>query len=109
VLRALENPQLEFPELSEFPCSEEVSFRYFRGRIHVLQHEFKQAEKHLQVAFGKCHKASRKNKALILCYLIVCKVFHGKLPRSSLLLEYNLIDPFRMLCTAIKQGKFLLV
>lgn len=104
MLRAMENPLLEFPSLHLYPKSEEVTFRFYRARLHIHQNEFKKAEEHLEQALFKCKKSSIRNVRLILIYLIVVKMLHGKFPKKSILLSFDLVAQYEKLCTSVKTG-----
>lgn len=104
VLRVIENPQLEFPEIGQFPLAEQVTFRYYRGRIHIHQNEFKEAEMNLSTALDNCHSSSFKNARLILSYLIVVMILRGRFPKESLLLKYKLKQQYFELTNAVVQG-----
>lgn len=100
----MENPQLEFPSLKDFPKAEEVTFRFYRGRLFMHQNDFKKAEEYLQFAFHRCHRQSKKNARLILIYLVVLRLLHGKSPKNSLLTSFGLSNLFQGICDAIKNG-----
>lgn len=87
--------------IQDYPISEEVTFRFYRGRVHIFDGEYKEAENTLQIAFEKCPK---RNKRLILSFLIVLKVFHGQMPTTQLLEKYNLHSQYSILLQSVKQG-----
>lgn len=61
------------------------------------------ADEHLTYAFEHCHKQSKKNKRLILTYLVPVKMLLGYMPKRSLLEKYNLME-FWELVEAVKTG-----
>merc|ERR1711939_999829 len=62
------------------------------------------AEEHLDFAFIHCTTSSRKNKRLILQYLLPLKILLGKLPSDALLQKYNM-DEYQDIAQAVRQGK----
>ena len=61
------------------------------------------ADEYLTYAFQHCHKKSKKNKRLILMYLIPVKLLLGYIPKYNLLKKYNLME-FWDLIEAVKKG-----
>ncbi|RKP17964.1 hypothetical protein ROZALSC1DRAFT_725, partial [Rozella allomycis CSF55] len=90
--------------LLDYPKSEQILFRYLYGKILLNQHNYKEAEVHLEYAYRHCNKSSMKNKREILIYLLVIKVMHGVKPTDQLLLKYNLSIHFFKLIKAIFEG-----
>lgn len=64
---------------------------------------FAVADEYLTYAFQHCHKKSKKNKRLILMYLIPVKMLLGYIPKYDLLKKYNLME-FWDLIEAVKRG-----
>ena len=87
-----------------YPKSQEVTYKYYVGRKHMFDNNFKGAEEYLTYAFEKCHIKSKANKRSILIYLIPVKMLLGHMPQTSLLQKYDLMQ-FKEVVAAVKQGK----
>ncbi|ORZ27204.1 hypothetical protein BCR41DRAFT_346492 [Lobosporangium transversale] len=103
--------------LSEYPMSEQVTYRYYVGRYHLYQLDLRRAESDLAFAFRNCPDLSHddednndgnmiafKNGRLILIYLTACRLCLGRMPSVQLLQEYGLDTYFEPLKKAIKLG-----
>ncbi|KAJ3438489.1 pci domain-containing protein [Anaeramoeba flamelloides] len=86
LIRSIETPQ--FPSLDKFSISQTVTYKYFLGRLALLNSEYKKAEEHLTYAFNNCTKYHKKNKAMILLYLLPIQFLKGKVPSKKLLIKY---------------------
>jgi hypothetical protein len=87
-----------------FPMEQLVTYRYFVGRLSLLNSQFGVAEGHLSFAFRNCPAASEKNKRLILRYLVPVRLVHeGVFASRALLTEYDL-PQFVPLCHAVHRG-----
>ncbi|KAI9682284.1 MAG: COP9 signalosome (CSN) subunit [Caeruleum heppii] len=106
ILRALEASRGDMPLLEAFPKSHIVTFKYYVGVILFLEEDYLKAEENLHQAWRLCHKDARRNKELILTYLIPCHlVTTHTLPTSSLLSPYpGLQALFAPLSSCIKRG-----
>ena len=58
------------PEFEEYPVLDQVVFRYFSGRLAMLQENFDKAEEHLACAFRMCPHRAVRQRQKILTYLI---------------------------------------
>ena len=58
------------PEFEEYPVLDQVVFRYFSGRLAMLQENFDKAEEHLACAFRMCPLRAVRQRQKILTYLI---------------------------------------
>ncbi|UYV63813.1 PCID2 [Cordylochernes scorpioides] len=76
------------------------------GKKFMFDSDFKNAEECLSFAFQRCHKDFKKNKRLILTYLIPVKMLLGHMPTHQLLRKYNLLQ-FENVLIAVKQGNLL--
>lgn len=65
---------------------------------------YKAADEYLTYAFENCHKTSRKNKKLILTYLVPVKMLLGYIPSRQVLEKYGIVDEFWDLVKAVCQG-----
>ena len=68
-----------------YPKSQQVTYKYYVGRKHMFDNNFKEAEEYLKFAFEHCHVKSRANKRSILIYLIPVKMLLGQMPEEMLL------------------------
>ena len=80
-----------------------VTYKYFLGRIQLIENNFEAAEQSLLYAFYNCHPECDKNMRQILSYLIPLKLLSGSLPQQDLLEKYNL-DVLSVVSTAVYQG-----
>ncbi|KAK6196245.1 hypothetical protein SNE40_001506 [Patella caerulea] len=94
------------PIKDEFSLSQLITFRYYVGRKAMFDSDFKSAEEYLTFAFQRCHKKSKKNKRLILIYLIPVKMLLGHMPKASLLRKYDLLQ-FENVARAVSSGNLL--
>lgn len=106
VLRSLQAAQGDMPPFEAFPKSHRVTFKYYRGVLSFLDEDYKQAEEHLTGAWQLCYRDARKNRELILTYLIPCHLLTTHtLPTQQLLEPYpHLQQLFTPLATCIKRG-----
>lgn len=93
----------QFPELSRFPQSEVVSFKYYHGRLLVFDEKYDEAERELEYAFVHCHRSAVANKRRVLQFLVPVKLLQGRLPRPELLRRYGLA-PYVGLADGIRTG-----
>lgn len=87
----------------QFAKAQQVTYKFFVGRKAMFDNDYKSADEYLTFALQHCHKKSRKNKRLILTYLIPVKMLLGYMPKQSLLKKYNLLE-FYDLIEAVKKG-----
>jgi hypothetical protein len=107
LLRALENPQLEFPPLNQFPKSEWISFAYYRARIHINHNELENACELLKEAFIHCRSSSKPNIQQLALYWITAKLMLGSIPTDLFLHRCDLYSTFHDLVLSIKKGNVL--
>ena len=69
-----------------------MTYKYYVGRKHMFDNNFKEAEEYLKFAFEHCHIKSRTNKRSILIYLIPVKMLLGQMPDEILLKKYDLLQ-----------------
>lgn len=80
MLKALSAGRGDMPDLSAFPKSQQVTFKYYEGVLNFLEENYLevrfyghvmaeavsltgfQAEKHLTMAWNLCHKDAMRNK-----------------------------------------------
>ncbi|CAH1173774.1 unnamed protein product [Phaedon cochleariae] len=99
LIRAIESS----PFKESFPLGQQVTYRYFVGRKAMYDSNYKAADEYLTYAFQNCHRTSRKNKRLILIYLVPIKMLLGYVPSRYVLEKYDVIQ-FWDLVQAVCQG-----
>jgi len=99
LIRAVDSSPLR----DRFSKSQLVTYRYYVGRKHMFDNNFKEAEEYLQYAFEKCDQSVRNNKRSILRYLIPVKMLLGQMPVEWLLKKYDLMQ-FSGVMAAVKEG-----
>lgn len=103
LLKIINSPHSKLPALRHFSMSQQVEFRYYEGRLSVYQQEIKKAEECLDFSFQHSHPSSRRNKSIILQYLIPVKAARGRFPTRELLVKYAQ-ETYIPILNAIKQG-----
>jgi len=73
------------------------------GRKAMFDNEIRTAQEYLSFAFEKCPPACRKNKRIVLIYLIPVKMLLGFQPTLDLLKKYDLLQ-FENVCEAVRLG-----
>ena len=109
LIRAVEGPG--FPKALDgqtvegrsFTVAQLVTYKYFVGRLSMLNSQFAKAEQELNYAFAYCPRNATKNKRLILRYLVPVRMVLGKFASAKLLLKYDL-PYFVPLCRAVHRG-----
>ncbi|XP_045446780.1 PCI domain-containing protein 2 [Melitaea cinxia] len=99
LIRAIDSSPLWY----QFPLAQQITYRYFVGRKAMFDSDYRMADEYLSFAFQKCHRKSRKNKRLILTYLIPVKMLLGYMPTRNLLQKYDLLQ-FWDLTSVVKNG-----
>ncbi|XP_014213857.1 PCI domain-containing protein 2 [Copidosoma floridanum] len=99
LIRAIESSVYK----DHFSLAQQITYKFFVGRKAMFDSDYKSADQYLTYAFQHCHKKSKKNKRLILMYLIPVKMLLGYMPQQKLLRKYNLME-FSDLIEAVKKG-----
>ncbi|KAG8181805.1 hypothetical protein JTE90_001461 [Oedothorax gibbosus] len=99
LIRVIESSNLK----DQYPISQRVTYNYFVGQQQMFQSKFNLAEKNLEFAFVHCHRESKRNKQLILIFLITVKMVLGIMPSIQILEKYELME-FSELVRAVKDG-----
>ena len=73
LIRAIDQSNLK----EHFARAQLVTYNFHVGKKHMFDSEYRDAEESLSFAFQRCHKASRRNKKLVLIYLIPVKMLLG--------------------------------
>jgi len=109
LIRAVEGPAFpkaldgQVVEGKRFPVADLVTYKYFLGRLSLLNSQFSRAERELSFAFEHCPARSFKNKRLILRYLVPVRMAMGRFPSAKLLQKYQL--PYLApVCRAVHRG-----
>jgi len=105
VVRSIE-AQSDLPPFELYPKAHRVTYRYYTGVLAFLQEDYAKAEKSLVEAWDVCHPRAEKNKALILAYLIPCRLItQHVVPRAPLLAESPRLErTFGPLVACIRKG-----
>jgi len=99
LIRAIDQSNLK----DHFARAQLVTYNFHVGKKHMFDSEYRLAEESLSFAFQRCHKASKKNKKLVLIYLIPVKMLLGQMPKQSLLKKYDL-TAFADVALGVKSG-----
>ncbi|KAI1288346.1 PCI domain-containing protein 2 [Halotydeus destructor] len=99
LIRALENANM----MDHFVKADCVTYNYFLGMKSMYDSDYAKAEELLEYSFLNCYGQSRKNKRLILTFLIPVKMLRGKIPKMAALEKYHLTE-FAPLIRAVKEG-----
>ncbi|KAL8944887.1 MAG: hypothetical protein Q9216_000177 [Gyalolechia sp. 2 TL-2023] len=95
------------PPLSLYPAVQRTTFLYYLGRYHFANNHFYRAQFALQTAYNQCHRQARKQRRLILIYLITSNMILGRFPTSRIYQKpeaQGLREKFEPLCQAIAKG-----
>lgn len=100
--RVIENSNMK----ESFPQSHQVIYKFYVGRQAMFENDFNTAASYFSYAFDNCPGKFKRNKRLILIYLIPVNMLRGYMPARQLLLKYDL-EPFAQLVEAVKHGNIL--
>jgi hypothetical protein len=100
--RAIEKSGL----MESFPHSHQIVYKFYVGRQAMFENNYETASTYFQYAFQNCPSHCKKNKKIILVYLIPVNMLRGYMPNEQLLLKYDL-KPFAEIVNAVKQGNVL--
>lgn len=99
LIRAIES--LSFKD--NFPLAQQITYKYFVGRKAMFDSDYKAADEYLSFAFQHCSPRFKKNKRLILIYLVPVKMLLGFMPSKEVLKKYDVFQFYELTC-ALKQG-----
>lgn len=102
LIRAIDS----LPMKNRFSLSQQVTYKYYVGRKAMFDSDYKAAEGYLTFAFERCHKTSKKNKRMILIYLLPVKMLLGKMPKQEVLQKYDLLQ-FAEVAKGVSTGNLL--
>lgn len=100
--RVIENSPLK----DAFPECHQVVYKFYVGRQAMFENDFNTAASYFSYAFDNCPNKFKRNKRIILVYLIPVNMLRGLMPAQHLLLKYDL-EPFAELVQAVKQGNII--
>lgn len=92
-----------FPDLELFPKSQTVTYKFYLGRLLIMEEKYPEAEACLEYALRHCHKDTQGNRRRILQFLVPVKLLLGKFPHPKLLQKYH-FPQFQAIATAIRRG-----
>jgi len=104
LIRAIDS----LPIKDKFSISQLVTYRFYVGRKAMFDSDYKSAEDYLSFAFQRCHRRAKKNKRLILIYLLPVKMLLGQMPKRELLEKYDLLQ-FADVARAVSSGNLSLL
>lgn len=99
LIRAIESSAFK----DQFPLVEQITYKYFVGRKAMFDSDYKMADEYLSFAFENCPATHKKNKQLILIYLVPVKMLLGYMPKKEVLHKYDVLQ-FHELSGALKEG-----
>jgi len=73
---------------------DQVTYRYYTGRLALYEDNHEMAESHLDYALRNCPKQARRNKKRILQYLVPVRLYRGRLPVKACTLTSFSLLPF---------------
>lgn len=94
-------------DLSNYPINEAVEFSFNKGKINAVYSKLQEAQKDLLFAFHHTPYIERKNRRLILAYLVPVQMCLGQLPSKDLINKYSL-TMYEFLAKAIETGNLAL-
>ncbi|KAH3808356.1 hypothetical protein DPMN_136709, partial [Dreissena polymorpha] len=97
LIRAIDS----LPMKDKFALSHLITFRYYVGQKAMFDGDFKKADEYLTFAFERCHVMCRRNKRLILQFLVPVKMLLGQMPKPDLLKKYDLMA-FQEVAVAVR-------
>ncbi|KAH7700724.1 Proteasome component (PCI) domain containing protein [Aphelenchoides avenae] len=101
LIRAIDHAGDEL--FQNFSMADKVTYNYYLGRKAMFDSDLQRAEECLSHAFRNCPNQYKRNKRLILAYLIPVKMFLGHMPTQELLQKYELLE-FCQVVASVKEG-----
>ncbi|KAK5668827.1 COP9 signalosome (CSN) subunit [Batrachochytrium dendrobatidis] len=106
ILRSLQSADL--PNLSQFPISHQVTFKYYTGILAFYSENFESASSSLMFAFDRSlyqTLVDKLNKQSILAYLVPAQLMRGILPHPRLFTKYPAIgNIYQEFVHAVRSG-----
>lgn len=91
---------------SVYARAQRVEYRYWLGRFYLGKNQLAEAYRHLLWAFTNCLNGARKNKRVILQFLVAAGLPLGVLPRPPLLEAYGLAHIYGPLATYLRRADY---
>ncbi|KAJ1718966.1 COP9 signalosome (CSN) subunit [Coemansia erecta] len=86
MIRAIRTAEL--PPLEHFAIADHLTFRYYRGMLAFRAENYAAARDDFAFALRHCHRDARRNKTLILMYLVPLMMAEGRMPDERALRAY---------------------
>lgn len=108
VLRALEFSDL--PPVKSFLKSHIVTYKFYVGLYYFWNENYEKAMYEFLFSFHHCHMKAKKNKSIILRYLLPIALLHGYFPFTPLLARHSqkLSLIYQPLINSLKKGNMAL-
>lgn len=87
----------------DFPARDQVTYKYYTGRLDVFNDNFVAANEKLSFALERCHVSKQENIRKVLKYLVPVRLALGYLPSNSLLTKYKLRE-YKGIVAAMRRG-----
>ncbi|OQS02081.1 hypothetical protein THRCLA_05520, partial [Thraustotheca clavata] len=94
---------VDLQDFSRFSKRDQVTYKYYVGRILMYEDQYHKAEEHLMFAWRHCHIEYTRNKRMILKFLVPVKLILGVMPSPKLIEAYNL-EEYKGIAESIRQG-----
>ncbi|XP_046694372.1 PCI domain-containing protein 2 [Silurus meridionalis] len=104
LIRAIDSSNLK----DDYSMAQRVTYKYYVGRKAMFDSDFKLAEEYLSFSFQHSHRSCKRNKRLVLIYLLPVKMLLGHMPTNLLLKKYDLLQ-FADVTKAVGEGNLLLL
>lgn len=88
-----------------YPLSDVVTWGFFIGRYNLYQGDYPNAMALLSHAFARCPAKYRRNKQIILTYLLPVYAMLGTYPKKALLEKYQLMEFYEIL-EGVRTGNY---
>lgn len=92
-------------DTKSYPVSDVVTWSFFIGRYNLYQGDYANAVPLLRRAFSSCPSSYKRNKQLILTYLIPANAMTGTYPKKALLEQYQLMEYYELI-EGVKHGNY---
>ena len=99
LIRAIEGSNLK----NDYMKAQLVTYKFFLGKIELVEGNFDAAEESLTYAFNNRHPSCYENTRKILNYLVPLKMLKGVMPSRYVIRKYDLTE-YRRISEAIKVG-----
>ncbi|XP_063729536.1 PCI domain-containing protein 2-like [Symsagittifera roscoffensis] len=99
LIRAIEGSNLK----NDYMKAQLVTYKFFLGKIELVEGNFDAAEESLTYAFNNRHPSCYENTRKVLNYLVPLKMLKGVMPSRYVIRKYDLTE-YRRISEAIKVG-----